>query len=44
MNIRKAKCNDLSRVAEIYVLNNRIHFSQYLKMRTILLGSCRWYR
>ena len=38
MNIRKAKCNDLSRVAEIYVLNNRIHFFPIFKDENYSFG------
>lgn len=31
MNIRKAIIDDLSRVAEIYVFNNRINFFPYIQ-------------
>lgn len=41
MNIRKAIIDDLSRVAEIYVFNNRINFSLYSKMKFFPLVSCK---
>lgn len=31
MNIRKAELSDLSRIAEIYVFNNRINFHPIFK-------------
>ena len=31
MNIRKAKTNDLSRIAEIYVFNNRVNYFHIFK-------------
>ncbi len=31
MSIRKARANDLSRIAEIYVFNNRVNFYTIFK-------------
>lgn len=41
MNIRKAIIDDLSRVAEIYVFNNRINFFPNSKMKFFPLVSCK---
>lgn len=38
MNIRKARADDLSRIAEIYVFNNRINFSPIFKDEGFLFG------
>lgn len=41
MNIRIATASDLSRIAEIYVFNNRINYLPILKMWNIPLKNCR---
>lgn len=41
MNIRKAIIDDLSRVAEIYVFNNRINFFPIFKDEVFPLVSCK---
>ena len=41
MYIRKAIIDDLSRVAEIYVFNNRMNFFPIFKDESFLLGSCK---
>jgi len=38
MNIRKANINDLSRVAEIYVFNNRIYYFPIFKDEDFSFG------
>ena len=39
MNIRKAKIADLSRIAEIYVFNNRVNYFPILSILSILNSS-----
>ena len=38
MNIRKAKTNDLSRIAEIYVFNNRVNYFPIFKDEKFSFG------
>lgn len=38
MNIRKAKTNDLSRIAEIYVFNNRVNYFPIFKDERFSFG------
>lgn len=38
MNIRKAKIKDLSRIAEIYIFNNRINYFPIFKDETFSFG------
>lgn len=42
MNIRKAVPDDLSRIAEVYVFNNRISYLPISKDIIIHSGKCRY--
>ena len=44
MSIRKAESGDLSRIAEIYVFNNRINYFPIFKDEKYHSARCRWFR